>query len=126
MMKEAITSEKAALPMGPYSQGIKANGFVFVAGEKGVDPKTDKLVPGGVAAETRQALENIKAILEAAGSSLDKAVSSFVCMTDLGEFQTMNKAYGEYFGEKAPGRTTIEVKALPAGAHIEITITALA
>lgn len=126
MTREVITSEKAALPMGPYSQGIKAGGFVFVAGEKGVDPKTDKLVAGGVAAETRQALENIKAILEAAGSSLDKAVSSFVCMTDLGEFQTMNKAYGEYFGKGGPGRTTIEVKALPAGAHIEITITALA
>ncbi|MBC7237369.1 MAG: hypothetical protein H5T69_16130 [Chloroflexi bacterium] len=124
-MLEAIRSDKAAAPIGPYSQAIRANGFIFVAGEKGLDPKTGQIVPGGIAAETRQTLENIKNILEAAGSSLDKAVQSFVFMTDLSEFAAMNAVYAEYFGENPPGRTTVQVSALPAGAHIEITITAL-
>ena len=125
-MLQVIQSDKAAAPIGPYSQAIKANGFVFVAGEKGFDPKTGKLVPGGIAAETRQTLENIKNILEAAGSSMDKAVQSFVYMTDLADFATMNAVYAEYFKTNPPGRTTVQVAALPAGVHIEITVTALA
>jgi 2-iminobutanoate/2-iminopropanoate deaminase len=99
---------------------------VFVAGEKGLDVRTGRIVPGGIAAETRQTLENIKGILEAAGSSLDKAVQSFVFMTDLSKFDEMNRVYAEYFPGTPPGRTTVEVKALPAGAHVEITVTALA
>jgi 2-iminobutanoate/2-iminopropanoate deaminase len=123
---EAIRSEKSAAPVGPYSQAIRAGGFVFVAGEKGLDVRTGRIVPGGIAAETRQTLENIKGILEAAGSSLDKAVQSFVFMTDLSKFDEMNRVYAEYFPGTPPGRTTVEVKALPAGAHVEITVTALA
>ena len=125
-MTEVIETEKAAKPIGPYSQAIKANGFVFVAGEKGIDPKTNQIVPGGIAAETRQTLENIKAILEAAGSGFDRAVQSFVYMTDIGEFAEMNKVYAEYFKVNPPGRTTVGVTALPAGARVEITVTALA
>ena len=125
-MLEAILSEKSAAPIGPYSQAIKAGGFVFVAGEKGLDVKTGKIVPGGIRAETRQTLENIKGILEAAGSSMEKAVQSFVYMTDLSDFQEMNEVYAEYFSANPPGRTTVQVSGLPAGAHIEITITALA
>ena len=125
-MIEAIKSDKSAAPVGPYSQAIRAGGFVFVAGEKGLDVRTGKIVPGGIAAETRQTLENIKGILEAAGSSLDKAVQSFVFMTDLSKFAEMNAVYAEYFKAIPPGRTTVEVSALPAGAHIEITVTALA
>ena len=124
-MLEVIQSEKSAAPIGPYSQAIKANGFVFVAGEKGLDVRTGKIVSGGIAAETRQTLENIKGILEAAGSSMDKVVQSFVFMTDLADFQAMNAVYGEHFTANPPGRTTVEVKSLPAGAHIEITVTAL-
>ncbi len=124
-MLEVIQSDKAAAPIGPYSQAIRANGLIFVAGEKGLDPKTGKIVEGGIAAETRQTFENIKHILEAAGSSLDKAVQSFVYMTDLSQFAAMNAVYAEYFGATPPGRTTVQVSALPAGAHIEITITAL-
>ena len=125
-MLEVIQSNESAAPIGPYSQGIKAGGFVFVAGEKGMDPRTGKIVAGGIDAETRQTLENIKGILEAGGSSLDKVVSTFVFMTDLDDFQTMNAAYAEYFTSNPPGRTTVQVSALPAGAHIEITAYALA
>lgn len=124
MKKKVLTSSKAALPIGPYSQGIQIGNFIFVAGEKGIDPKTAKVVPGGIMAETRQTLENIKAILEQAGATLDDAVSSTVHMTDLKEFQDMNKVYAEYIHEAPPGRTTVQVAALPGGAHIEITIIA--
>src|SRR5437867_5953426 len=123
---EVIETERAARPIGPYSQAIRANGFVFVAGEKGIDPRTGKIVPGGVKAETRQTLENIKAILEAAGTSFDRAVQSFVYMVDIGEFAQMNDVYAEYFKVNPPGRTTVGVTALPAGARVEITVTALA
>ena len=124
--KEVIRTDKAGAPIGPYNQGIKAGGFVFVAGEKGIDPRTNKIVPGGTGAETRQTLENVKAILEAAGSSLDKAVATTVYLVDIGEFAEMNRIYAEYFTKDPPGRTTVGVTALPAGARVEITVVALA
>jgi 2-iminobutanoate/2-iminopropanoate deaminase len=122
---EVIETKKAAKPIGPYSQAVRANGMVFVAGEKGIDPKTNEMVSGGVAAETRQTLENVKAILEEAGSSLNKAVATFVFMTDLSKFSEMNEIYAEYFTTNPPGRTTVGVAALPAGAQVEITVHAL-
>jgi len=123
---EVIQTDKAGAPVGPYSQGIKAGGFVFVAGEKGIDPSTGKIVPGGVEAETRRTIENIRAILEAAGSGLGLVVSTFVFMTDLSEFSKMNEIYAEYFKANPPGRTCVGVTALPAGACVEITAYALA
>ncbi len=123
--KKVVKTDKASLPLGPYSQGIIANGFVFVAGEKGVDPKTGKIVPGGIEPETRQTLENIKAILEAAGSSFDLAVSAVVHMTNLDDFAMMNKVFADFFKMDPPGRTTVEVKRLPAGAQVEITVIAI-
>ena len=123
---EVIQTDRAAAPIGPYSQAIRAGGFVFVAGEKGIDPRTGKIVPGGIAAETRQTLTNIQHILEAAGSSFDRAVQTFVYLVDIGEFAAMNEVYAEFFRVKPPGRTTVAVSALPAGARVEITVTALA
>ncbi|HVB63252.1 MAG TPA: Rid family detoxifying hydrolase [Nitrolancea sp.] len=123
---EVIQTDKAAAPIGPYSQAIRANGFIFVAGEKGIDPKTNQMVTGGIAAETRQTLENIKNILESAGSSMSKAVSTAVYLVNIGDFAEMNKVYAEYFTVTPPGRTTVGVTALPAGAQVEITVTALA
>ena len=123
---QIIKTDKAGPPVGPYSQGIKAGGFIFVVGEKGMDPVTKQIVPGGIEAETRRTLENIKAILGEAGSSMDLVVSTFVFMTDLAEFSRMNEIYAEYFRANPPGRTTVEVKSLPAGAHVEITVTASA
>ena len=122
--KEVIQTDKAAAPVGPYSQAIRYGDFVYVAGEKGISPETGKIVDGGIAAETRQTLDNVKAILEEAGLSMDDAVRSVVYMTDLGEFGTMNDVYAEYFKVDPPGRTTVEVTSLPAGAHVEIEITA--
>jgi len=123
--KKVITSQNAALPIGPYSQAIQAGNLIFVAGEKGIDRRTGKIVPGGIAAETRQTLENIKAILAEAGATLDDAVASTVHIVDLAEFAEMNRVYAEYFTVMPPGRTTVQVAALPAGARIEITITAV-
>jgi 2-iminobutanoate/2-iminopropanoate deaminase len=123
--KKVVKTDRAGAPIGPYSQGIVAGGFVFVAGEKGIDPKTNKIVPGGIKAETRQTLENIKAILEAAGSSLDLAVATTVYMVNLNDFAAMNEVYAEYFRVMPPGRTTVGVTSLPAGAQVEIQCTAL-
>ena len=122
---EVVQTDKAAAPIGPYSQAIRANGFIFVAGEKGIDPATNQMVPGGVAAETRQTLENVKNILEAAGSSIAKSVATVVYLTDINSFAEMNEIYAEYFTVNPPGRTTVGVSALPAGAKVEITVTAL-
>jgi len=123
---QVIKTDKAGPPVGPYSQAIKASGFIFVAGEKGMDPATKQIVPGGIEPETRQTLENIKAILEEAGSNMDLVVSTFVFMVDLNQFSKMNATYAEYFKVNPPGRTTVEVKSLPVGAHVEITAIALA
>jgi 2-iminobutanoate/2-iminopropanoate deaminase len=121
---QVIQDPNSAAPIGPYSQAIKAGGFIFVAGEKGIDPGTGKIVPGGIVAETRRTLDNIKGILAAGGASMDDVVATTVFMTDLKEFAAMNEVYAEYFRKDPPGRTTVEVSAIPAGAHIEITATA--
>ncbi len=125
MGKEIIQTDRAALPVGPYSQGIRAGGCIYVAGEKGIDPATNTVVPGGVAAETRKTLENIEAILQEAGAELSDVVSAMVFLTDLSTFSVMNEVYGEFFKDSPPCRTCVEVTALPAGASVEITVTAL-
>jgi 2-iminobutanoate/2-iminopropanoate deaminase len=124
MRIKLIQTPKCAAPVGPYSQGVVANDFCFVAGEKGLDPKTNKIVPGGIVAETRQCLENIKNVLAEAGCTMDDVVSSTVHMVSLADFAAMNQVYAEYFQKNPPVRTTVEVKALPAGASVEITCIA--
>ena len=125
MQKEVIATDKAALPVGPYSQAIKTGDLIFVAGEKGIDPGTGAIVSDGIAAETRQTLDNIQAILEAAGATMDHVVRTVVYMTDISEFAEMNAVYAGYFPNDPPGRSCVQVVALPAGAHVEIEVTAV-
>ena len=121
---EVIRDPNSAAPIGPYSQGIRAGDFVFVAGEKGIDPKTGRIVEGGITAETRRTLENVKGILAAAGATMGDVVATQVHMVNLGDFEAMNAVYAEYFRKNPPGRTTVGVTSLPAGASVEITATA--
>lgn len=125
-MKEKVYTEDAPAAIGPYSQAIKANGFVFVSGQVALDPRTGQLVGEDVKAQTRRVLENIKAILEASGSSLDKVVKATVYLKDLNYFNQMNEIYGEYFKENPPARATVQVSRLPREALVEIDVIALA
>ncbi len=125
-MKEKVYTENAPAAIGPYSQAIKANGFVFVSGQVALDPRTGQLVGEDVKAQTRRVLENIKAILEASGSSLDKVVKTTVYLKDLNDFGQMNEIYGEYFKEIPPARATVQVSRLPREAAVEIEVIALA
>jgi len=125
MTIRVLQTPKCATPVGPYSQGVVANGFVFVAGEKGLDPTTNKLVPGGIVPETRQCLTNIQNVLAEAGCTMDDVVSSTVHMVNLADFAAMNQVYGEFFKKNPPVRTAVGVSALPVGASVEITCIAV-
>jgi 2-iminobutanoate/2-iminopropanoate deaminase len=120
MKREAIFPSGAPKPMGPYSPGIRSAGFVYCSGTVGIDPSTGQLVPGGVPAQTRQSLVNLRGTLEAGGASLRSVVKTTVFLIDLQEFAAMNSVYGEFFPEEPPARSTIQVAALPGGAHVEI------
>jgi len=125
MSKTVVTAPKAGAPVGPYSQAVVANGMIFVSAEKGVDPTTGKIVPGGVPAETEQALKNIAAVLEAAGSSLGQVVRCVVYLKDINQFAAMNEAYARVFTETPPARTTVGVAGLPVGLQVMIEATAV-
>ncbi|MGH9713612.1 MAG: RidA family protein [Candidatus Acidiferrales bacterium] len=125
-MKEIILTEKGPKPMGPYSQAIRANGFIFISGQGAVDPATGELVAGGTAEQTARTLENLKVIVEAAGSSLDHAVKVSVFLKHMNDFAAMNEVYLRYFPEKQPARTTVEVARLPRDLRVEIDLIALA
>jgi 2-iminobutanoate/2-iminopropanoate deaminase len=120
-----IRTEHAPQPIGPYVQGVEAAGFVFVSGQTGLTP-SGQLVEGGIEGQTHQVLENLKAILESAGSSLDKVVKVNAYLVDMVEFPTFNRVYEEYFDEPYPARATIGVLALPAGGRVEVDCIALA
>jgi 2-iminobutanoate/2-iminopropanoate deaminase len=122
--KVVIQAEKAPKAIGPYSIGIQLGKLVFTSGLIALDPQTGNLVTGGIEAETRQTLTNLKHILEAAGSGLDKVVKTTVFLRDINEFGRMNPVYGEFFTENPPARTTVQAAALPRGAAIEIDIIA--
>jgi len=126
-MKKIIATDKAPAAIGPYSQGTTANGFIFTSGQIALDPATGALVPGGIAEQTRQSLLNLKAILEKAGSSLDKVLKTTVFLSDMNNFAEMNKVYSEIFGtENHPGRSAVQVARLPKDALIEVEVIALA
>lgn len=118
--KEVVTTQNAPKPVGPYSVAIKAGNLVFTAGQIGLDPQTNEIVAGGIEAETRQVLTNLKHVLEAAGSSLDKVIKTTVFLRDMGDFAAMNAVYATFFTQEPPARSTIAVSALPKGAAVEI------
>jgi 2-iminobutanoate/2-iminopropanoate deaminase len=118
--KTIVIAEKAPKALGPYTVANCFGDFVFCAGQLGLDPASGELVPGGVEAETRQSLTNIKNVLEAAGSSLSHVLKTTVFLRDMGDFAKMNAIYAEFFTEKYPARSTVQVAALPKGGAVEI------
>ncbi|NMC86513.1 MAG: RidA family protein [Anaerolineaceae bacterium] len=125
MKKQAVTVANGPSAIGPYSVGVQAGEFVFTAGQIGLDPTTGNIVAGGVEAETRQALENLKKILEAAHSGLEQVVKTTVFLQNMGDFAAMNAIYAHYFTEPYPARSAIQVAALPKNAQVEIEAVAI-
>lgn len=125
MERQVIQTALAPKAIGPYSQAIRFGQLLFTAGQIPLDPHTGKLVGDDIATQTRQVLENLRAIVEAAGSSLAHVVKTTCYLVDLGDFQTFNQIYAEYFGESAPARSTVQVANLPAGARVEIECIAI-
>ncbi len=125
MGKEIVRTDRAPAAIGPYSQAVKAGGFVFASGQLGIDPSTGKLVDD-VEAQTRQALLNLSAVFEAAGTNLDNVVKTTIFLADIADFPKVNGVYGEFFGSSLPARATVQVAALPLGALVEIEAIATA
>ena len=121
---ETVATSGAPRAIGPYSQALRAGGFLFAAGQVGFDPATGELVDGGIAEQTRRVLQNIRAILEAGGSGLAQVVKTTVFLVDMADFAAMNEAYAEAFGTHRPARSTVAVAALPRGARVEIEAVA--
>jgi 2-iminobutanoate/2-iminopropanoate deaminase len=124
-MKDRVQTANAPKAIGPYSQAIKANGLVFASGQIPLDYQTMQMVEGGIREQTGRAMNNLKAVLEAAGSSLDRVVKTTVFLTDLEDFADMNEVYGSFFGDTPPARSTVEASRLPRGARVEIDAIAL-
>jgi 2-iminobutanoate/2-iminopropanoate deaminase len=124
-MREVVATQNAPRAIGPYSQAIKANGFVFVSGQIAFDPATGNVIQGDIAAQTERVLKNLAAILEAAGSSLTKAVRSGVFLKSMDDFAAMNEVYGRFWKEAPPARSTVEVARLPKDVLVEIDVIAL-
>lgn len=124
MDKKVIASQKAPKPIGPYSVAVQAGNFVFTSGQLGLDPATGNLVQGGIEAQTRQALTNLRNVLSDAGSGLEFAVKTIVFVKDMGEFSKMNAVYAEFFSENPPARSTVQAE-LPKGGAVEIEVVAI-
>ena len=123
-MRDAISTEAAPKAIGPYSQAIRAGSLVFVSGQIPLDPSTGALVDGDIAAQTHRVFANLKAILEAAGTSLDHVVRATVYLADMNDFGTVNEVYGSYFSSPAPARATVQAARLPKDARVEIDVIA--
>jgi 2-iminobutanoate/2-iminopropanoate deaminase len=118
--KEIVIAEKAPKAIGPYSAGVKAGNYLFTAGQLGIDPQSGEFAAGGVQGETRQALENLKAVLEAAGANLESVVKTTVFLRDMNDFSAMNQVYGEFFTSRYPARSAVQVARLPKDGAVEI------
>jgi 2-iminobutanoate/2-iminopropanoate deaminase len=125
-MKDRVQTESAPEAIGPYSQAITANGFVFASGQIPLDPATMQIVEGGIREQTERVMNNLSEVLQAAGSSLDRVVKTTVFLADLADFADMNETYGRFFGEVPPARSTVQVSRLPRDVRIEIDVIALA
>lgn len=126
MSKEIVQTDSAPQAIGPYSQAVKAGGFVFASGQIPIDPATGQFVAGGVAEQTEQVLKNVSAVLEAAGSSLNQVVKTTVFLLDMNDFAVMNEVYGRFFTDAPPARATVQAARLPRDARVEIEATAIA
>lgn len=124
-MKEAVHTDRAPNPIGPYSQGIRANGFIFLAGQVALDPKSGELISGDVRQQTERTLENLKGVLEAAGANLSHVVKVTIFLKNMGDFAGMNEIYARYFPKLPPARSTVEVARLPKDALVEIELIAV-
>ena len=125
MERQVIHTDKAPKAIGPYSQAIRVGDFVFCAGQAGLDPATGNLVSGGIEVETRRVLQNLAAVLEAAGTSFSRVVKTTVFLLDMNEFAKMNAVYAEFFPTNPPARSTVQVARLPKDARVEIEVIAL-
>ena len=124
-MKERVQTDSAPKAIGPYSQAIKANGFVFASGQIPLDPATMQIVEGGIREQTERVMRNLEAVLQAAGSSLEGVVKTTVFLKDLTDFAEMNEVYGSFFKQTPPARSTVEVARLPRDVRVEIDVIAL-
>ena len=123
-MKKIIRTETAPAPVGPYSQAIESGGFLFCSGQIAINPKTNQVLTGPVEEQAKQVMENIKAVLTAAGLGLQHVVKSTIYLINMNDFSIVNEVYARYFQEEPPARTTIAVSALPKGVHVEIEVLA--
>lgn len=125
-MRDVIATDQAPKAIGPYSQAIRAEGLVFTSGQVAIDPATQQVIAGDIGAQTERVLKNLSGLLQAAGTSLDKAVRCTVFLKNMGDFAAMNEVYGRYFGQAPPARTTVEAARLPKDVLVEIDVIALA
>jgi 2-iminobutanoate/2-iminopropanoate deaminase len=125
-MREVIATNDGPKAIGPYSQAIKANGFVFVSGQVALDPATQQLIEGDVSVQTERVMQNLSGILKAAGSSLEQVVKAGVFLKNMSDFAAMNEVYGRYFKHNPPARSTVEVARLPKDVLVEIDVIAVA
>ena len=123
-MKDIVLTDRGPKPIGPYSQAVKSNGFLFASGQVALDPRTNEFLGGDIRQQTERAMENIKAVVEAAGSNLHHVVKTTVFLKDMNDFAAMNEAYGKYFTAAPPARSTVQVARLPKDALVEIEVIA--